>query len=85
MNVVIGATYRHVKRGTHYTVIGRAKMQISSDTMNKVIGADTAYIPIAAAEKMEKIAYIIYEATEDGTLWVRPETEFCDGRFTRED
>lgn len=28
-----------------------------------------------------KAPAVIYEA-EDGTLWVRPETEFDDGRFT---
>lgn len=31
--------------------------------------------------ELEKRAFVVYRALADDTLWVRPESEFMDGRF----
>lgn len=58
--------YRHVKRGSVYSVFGRFEVQ-----------ATTAVI--------EGDIMIAYRNDVNGTKWVRPETEFNDGRFVRLD
>lgn len=78
MKIKIGATYRHVKRGSTYKVLGRAKMQIGWETMHKT---QVIYGPEIVACQLEKMSFIVYGCLEDLSLWVRPETEFCDGRF----
>lgn len=78
MRVVIGDRYRHVKRGSIYEVVGRAKMQIG---WQSVSNANVIFAPEQVAEHLERIAFIIYRSIEDDALWARPETEFCDGRF----
>jgi hypothetical protein len=83
MRLKVGATYRHVKRGTTYEVLGRAKMQIGFK--NLVMHCPLAEVD-RVCEQLEKISYVVYRSTGDDTaIWVRPETEFCDGRFVMED
>ena len=59
---VIAKRWRHKKRGSTYTEIGRGKLQVGD------------HFP-------DMSPVVIYQATADGTLWVRPESEFMDGRF----
>ena len=53
--------YRHKKRGTTYTVMGRATLQ--------------------AEGPLDNTKVVIYQSNIDGSMWVRPEAEFFDGRF----
>lgn len=63
-------TYRHIKRGSTYEIVGRGKIQTDkplTDMMNVII-----YIPHG-------------DNPFDGgsEMWVRPTEEFFDGRFER--
>lgn len=80
MNIRLGMCVRHVKRGTTYTVEDRAKMQIGYQTVynsRKFTVSGCIEIP----QYLESITLIAYRCEQDDTLWVRPETEFTDGRF----
>jgi hypothetical protein len=55
--------WRHKKRGTTYTEMGRATMQVNG--------------PLDMAK------VVIYQSNADGSMWVRPLSEFEDGRFER--
>lgn len=81
MKIVIGAVYRHKKRGAYYEVLGRAKMQIDSEHLVRRLGRPNS---VTAVNALESLTFVVYRALEDDTIWVRPETEFCDGRFERE-
>lgn len=52
--------WRHIKRGTTYTEIGRGKFQVHRG--------------------LSDLNVVIYQG-DDGQFWVRPESEFDDGRF----
>jgi len=60
--------WRHKKRGGTYEVLHRGRMQIDHD------------LDSLGYRDYEDI--VVYRA-EDGTVWVRPECEFMDGRFER--
>lgn len=70
--------FRHVERGSTYAMLGRTKMQIAE---RSVITNGGHSLGSAIAAALEKASFIVYRAEADGTLWVRPETEFFDGRF----
>lgn len=75
--------YRHVKRGETYIFDGRAKMQISGATLLQGLG-EYVLSPEAAeavSRYLENIDLVRYRAVVDDTSWVRPESEFFDGRF----
>jgi hypothetical protein len=58
-----GMKFKHRKRGTSYTVLGRAVLQTNQ--------------PVS--DEQEVVVY----AGADGRLWVRPVSEFYDGRFEK--
>jgi hypothetical protein len=58
-----GMKFKHRKRGTSYTVLGRAVLQTNQ--------------PVS--DEQELVVY----AGADGRLWVRPVSEFYDGRFEK--
>ncbi len=61
---------RSLKRGTTYRVLGEAEVQISKPTLS------TKGRLLTEGEKLT-----VYQADEDGKLWVRFPDEFEDGRF----
>lgn len=71
-----GSRWRHLKRGTTYEVLGRAAMQIGQKSL-----APECANGIEVAEKLERVSFVVYRSEADDTLWVRPESEFLDGRF----
>jgi hypothetical protein len=78
---MIGRRYKHLKRGTKYDVDGRAKMQISGDTLMNLlpwIGWEEAKL---VAEALEAMTFISYQSVDDQSIYFRPEKEFMDGRF----
>jgi hypothetical protein len=67
------ARWRHKKRGSTYTEVGRGRMQCEwlMDYDNTEGGGTRA----------DLAPVVVYRADVDGSLWVRPEDEFMDGRF----
>jgi hypothetical protein len=71
--------WRHKKRGTEYEIVGRAKMQIESQALvDFTMNRNDA---LAIAGHLERITFVAYRSLHDDTLWIRPESEFFDGRF----
>lgn len=64
----IGSRWRHLKRGTYYTVINHGTLQWSG-AKAWAVQDDT---PIT-----------IYESETDHAVYARPTPEFLDGRFER--
>ncbi len=60
----VARRWKHKKRGTVYTEIGRGLLQTAD-----------------AGGLTDNELMVIYRNDETGTLWVRDETEFNDGRF----
>ena len=80
MSIVVGERYLHKRRGAWYEVLGLAKMQIGASTFaHKLDGHEDV-----ACSVLEKKSLVVYRSLDDDTLWVRPESEFLDGRFERE-
>ena len=77
--------FRHKKRGSYYELIGQAGMQIGEETLNGHVSTKTDAMCLAAV--LERKAFVVYRSVKDDSLWVRPESEFFDGRFeeVRED
>lgn len=65
---LIGTRWRHKKRGITYRII-----------------ADRASLQCSTSEEFEKRYenehWIVYQAEMSGNVWIRPRTEFLDGRF----
>jgi len=76
MRFEVGARYKHVKRGTYYVLLGRAGMQISWPVMLPIAGKI-----VNAGDHLETKSFVVYRSEKDDALWVRPESEFLDGRF----
>lgn len=67
--------WRHVKRGSIYTEIGRGKMQAAGWSRVWRVGDQTD------GESVDMADVVIYQSEADGSVWVRPVAEFEDGRF----
>lgn len=70
--------YRHKKRGTVYEIISFGKLQASDlyrQVYNDVCQTNTY-------KAVDMIDVVIYRNVEDNDeVWVRPKSEFYDGRF----
>lgn len=76
MNVPV--IYRHKKRGTEYELVGFAKLQ-SSDLFER--GYNDTWMTYNY-EPLDMIDVVIYRSVADSEeVWVRPKSEFYDGRF----
>jgi hypothetical protein len=77
--------YKHRKRGSYYELLGHAKMQIGEETLSGHVTTQADTLSLVAV--LERKLFVVYRAVKDDSLWVRPETEFFDGRFeaVRED
>jgi hypothetical protein len=66
-------------------VLGRQKIQISPETLKRVVEARMSPgQPMTfelACEALEGMTFITYCADADNAKWARPESEFVDGRF----
>lgn len=79
---MIGRRYKHLKRGGKYEVVGRAKMQISRELLEKLLPCVDADHLGCIRDALEKISFVSYKTLdEDESLFFRPESEFLDGRF----
>lgn len=80
-SVQVGRVYRHKKRGTTYEAEGLAKMQISPEYLRQIVPGLGPRLSKSVAAALERVSFVSYSARADDSLWVRPETEFLDGRF----
>ena len=75
-----GIRVRHKKRGTTYTVVGHAGLQISIADGNTVSSDRIGLEPINFKRFHEGDRLVVYRG-DDGRLWARDPDEFNDGRF----
>lgn len=73
--------WRHKKRGSTYTEIGRGHLQISSKLRHADSAVLDAHAEAAVIDGLDMTPVVLYRADEDGSLWARPVEEFDDGRF----
>ncbi len=70
------ATHVHTKRGTEYASLGIARMQ--AEHWRDISKRDaTAFY----GRSVDMTEVVVYQALDDGSMWVRPRAEFEDGRF----
>lgn len=88
--------YKHVKRGTTYTVISAKEYRISTFSFEgsmhdfvhegRFVQCELQFAGGEPDEKGKPSSYagpIVVYFGEDGKYWMRPEFEFFDGRFER--
>jgi hypothetical protein len=78
-----GQRVRHRARKSTYMVLGRQKIQISPETLERAISKNPMFGSTTeqVCHALEKLTFITYCADKDNTKWARPESEFVDGRF----
>lgn len=73
-NLDPGARWRHVRRRSVYEVVDVATLQWSAM-------GDRIALNLVTRIDVDGRAVVVYRALEGGRVWVRPVTEFLDGRF----
>lgn len=76
MNIPV--IYRHKKRGTSYELMGIGKLQASDlyESRYSDVWQTTSY------KELDMIDVVIYRnVLDEKEIWVRPKSEFYDGRF----
>lgn len=76
-----GDTVRHVKTGGLYDVVGEGRMQTSDWEREVRTEKDEQGLRSWAYQSVDMERVTVYRSQADGSLWVRPTDEFCDGRF----
>jgi hypothetical protein len=78
-----GQRVRHLARGSSYMVLGRQKIQISPETLERAISKNPMFGSTLeqVCHVLEGMTFITYCADADNAKWARPESEFVDGRF----
>lgn len=69
---------RHKKRGSTYTVLGKAETQISKPTVSDLTN-NPFVTPSRVLREGDRLT--VYRSDADGSLWCRFPDEFEDGRF----
>lgn len=80
----MGSRWRHVRRGSTYAVRGRAKMQIGPETLVRAVPGLAPEFATVICMALEKMTLVDYVSQSDDSAWVRPESEFADGRFVED-
>lgn len=66
------ATHKHLKTGGLYAVLFTGRMQSANWFILRADGSDVS---------IDMTEVVIYRSLGDGSIWVRPKSEFEDGRF----
>lgn len=78
---VSAVRWRHVKTGGTYVEIGRGKMQTDDWLMSADQATQDVQRNVVTYGSADMRPVVIYISDKDGSIWVRPEEEFMDGRF----